>query len=219
MTVVMRQMVYDKYGGRCAYCGKSITIEDMQVDHIVSKHQGGKDEFSNYNPACRRCNHYKRACSLERFRKMIATIHERVMRIYISKVAQDYGILKIEPWDGKFYFERVEESHMKNVKRQPIKLWYTLKGVDTEGKPINPITADENEYFLSNDLNLICADYNGVSEITLLDDCARIYLMYRKHMAPTPKNLEDAKNYIRKNKEDSVDIVPIGKREYVVKHE
>lgn len=35
---------------------------------------------------------------------------EKVRDIYINKVAEDYGIIKIKPWDGKFYFERGEEG-------------------------------------------------------------------------------------------------------------
>jgi 5-methylcytosine-specific restriction endonuclease McrA len=30
-----RQLVLTKYGGRCAYCGKIISLQTMQVDHIV----------------------------------------------------------------------------------------------------------------------------------------------------------------------------------------
>ena len=31
---INRQEVYDKCGGHCGYCGKDITIKQMQVDHI-----------------------------------------------------------------------------------------------------------------------------------------------------------------------------------------
>lgn len=31
----VRQLVYDKCGGHCAYCGKEIAYKDMQVDHII----------------------------------------------------------------------------------------------------------------------------------------------------------------------------------------
>ena len=63
------------------------------------------DDIENLNPTCHRCNHYKRAHTLETFRGMIKTLHERTQKIYIC--AEDYGIIKIEPWDGKFYYERV----------------------------------------------------------------------------------------------------------------
>jgi CRISPR/Cas system Type II protein with McrA/HNH and RuvC-like nuclease domain len=110
MNKETRLKVYGKYGGHCAYCGRRIELKDMQVDHIVPKHVGGKDELSNYNPACRRCNHYKTTFDIEYFRETIKTLHERVMNAFISKVAEDYGIIEIKEWDGKFYFERVGDT-------------------------------------------------------------------------------------------------------------
>ena len=111
-----REEVYKKYDGHCAYCGKEIEYKDMQVDHMYSKAYGesyarivGKVELEsmeNYMPACRRCNHYKRADSLEQFRKSMNYLHERLEKIYIVKVAIDFGILKLEKFDGKFYFEK-----------------------------------------------------------------------------------------------------------------
>lgn len=89
MTKTQRQHVHAKYGGRCAYCGKSINLHDMQVDHRKPKRAGGTDGITNRNPACRRCNHYKRAHSLEVFRKMLLTLHERVRQQYICKVAEE----------------------------------------------------------------------------------------------------------------------------------
>ena len=67
-----RYAVYNKYNGHCAYCGKKIEIKDMQVDHFKPKRSwngdDGADDLSNLMPSCRRCNHYKRANSLELFR-------------------------------------------------------------------------------------------------------------------------------------------------------
>ena len=105
-----RIKVYEKFNGHCAYCGKEIKYEEMQADHI-RPHLGYKelrdDSFDNLNPSCRRCNHYKRSYTLEEFRKLMVTLHERVAKQYISKVAIDYGLVKIEPFDGKFYFEKL----------------------------------------------------------------------------------------------------------------
>jgi hypothetical protein len=117
MTKAERIKVYNKYGGHCAYCGNAIDIKDMQVDHIVAKRAHPLytrnitiDGINNFNPACRRCNHYKRANTIEVFRNMLNTLHKRVRDIYINKVAEDYGIIKVEAWDGKFYFERMEND-------------------------------------------------------------------------------------------------------------
>lgn len=49
----IRQIVYDKHRGHCAYCGREIAYKDMQVDHIYPQYRGGKDDLDNLNPACR----------------------------------------------------------------------------------------------------------------------------------------------------------------------
>jgi len=108
--------IYNKYGGRCAYCGKPIQYKDMQADHIEPQRlyvdKKVADRIENLNPSCRRCNHYKRAEPLEIFRKMLKTLHQRTQKIYINKVAEDYGIIKVEP----LYKERGEgRSHMRHT--------------------------------------------------------------------------------------------------------
>ena len=104
-----RLQVYAKYNGHCAYCGREIAYHEMQVDHISPRWKGGEnvDNIENKNPSCRRCNHYKRGETLEQFRKNIMTLHERTRKIYINKVAEDFNIITIRPFDGLFYFERV----------------------------------------------------------------------------------------------------------------
>ena len=110
MNAEKRKEVYQKYHERCAYCGKSITFTEMQVDHIVPKRIGGTDEIENLNPSCRRCNHYKRASNLETFRALLVTLHERIGKIYIVKVAVDYRLVTVQPFDGEFYFERLRRE-------------------------------------------------------------------------------------------------------------
>lgn len=113
MTKKVRKIVHDKCGGRCAYCGEEIEYGKMQVDHIHPKKKGGKDEMSNYNPSCRRCNFYKSVFTLNQFRGRMATLHERIETGYIVKVGIDYGIVTIKPFDGKFYFEKLEGEDEK----------------------------------------------------------------------------------------------------------
>lgn len=113
-----REEVHRKFDGHCAYCGKKIGIKDMQIDHMYSKTLGqsyakivGKvdlESMENYMPTCRRCNHYKRGDCIEMFRKSMNYLHERLEKIYIVKVAIDFGILKLEKFDGKFYFEKTK---------------------------------------------------------------------------------------------------------------
>jgi hypothetical protein len=106
MAKIDRVKLHGRYGGRCAYCGKSISIKDMQVDHITPRCMNGGDNPENLNPSCRRCNHYKRADTLNGFRVTMKTLHHRVSSIYIVKVAIDYGVVDVKPFDGVFYFEK-----------------------------------------------------------------------------------------------------------------
>ena len=124
MKKSLRQQVYRKYNGRCAYCGKKLGYKDMQVDHIIPKarahflktEQGRKDigginifnvnQLENLNPSCRRCNYYKRCNSLERFRQLMKDLDYNVETLcFLNKLAIDYGIIKITPFNGVFYFE------------------------------------------------------------------------------------------------------------------
>jgi len=120
--MIDRKKVYQKYKGKCAYCGNHVEYKDFQVDHIVpktmeiylidnkkaiNKHGTSVNDFSNLNPSCRQCNHYKRSYDLEQFRHLMKTLHERVSKQYIVKVAIDYGIVRLKPFNGVFYFEEV----------------------------------------------------------------------------------------------------------------
>lgn len=107
MTKRTREQVYQKYGGRCAYCGHEIAMKDMQVDHIIPQRLGGASSLENYNPSCRVCNHYKRATRLEAWRTIfLGGLIKRIRKIYIVKVAEQYGMVTFHEWDNKFYFEK-----------------------------------------------------------------------------------------------------------------
>ena len=114
MNKSIREAVYKKYDGHCAYCGNYIEYKDMQVDHLVPKRQKhiykfynnkSIDSFDNLMPSCRSCNHYKRGHLIDTYRRLLMTIQSRLMDIYIFRVAINYGIVEIKPFNGIFYFE------------------------------------------------------------------------------------------------------------------
>lgn len=70
----VRQRVFDKYNGHCAYCGCEIEYERFHVDHLISyMYHKGEDGEPNFMPACRDCNLFKSALTLEEFREKIRT--------------------------------------------------------------------------------------------------------------------------------------------------
>lgn len=113
----IRQTIFDKYNGHCAYCGCNLRIEDMQIDHINPKYRSminGKpidNSVENLNPSCRQCNFYKGANDIEGFRKRIITQLQRTcVDTFQSRLAMKYGIIEYKQWNKKFYFEKVQEE-------------------------------------------------------------------------------------------------------------
>jgi 5-methylcytosine-specific restriction endonuclease McrA len=124
-----RIVVYNKCGGHCAYCGRHLEYNEMQVDHLIPRCRGQKpnkraskksikfytefyekiENLDNFMPSCRRCNHYKRSYALKDFRQLLMTLDRRINDHYINKVAIDYGIIpEVVKWDGTFYFEKLK---------------------------------------------------------------------------------------------------------------
>ena len=113
MNRQLREKVWEKYGRRCAYCGREITYKQLQVDHIDPKyrtwksHPGGNDAFDNLNPSCARCNNWKHAMPLDVFRSEIAAQVARLRRYRSQyRLALDFGLVTETGADVEFYFER-----------------------------------------------------------------------------------------------------------------
>lgn len=110
----VRLQVYEKFNGHCAYCGNKIEYKDMQIDHFKSVgkakyfNEDVDNSLDNLMPACRMCNFYKGELHLKTFRTQVATLHERLEKLFIYRLAKKYGMLIEKPMqDEKFYFERV----------------------------------------------------------------------------------------------------------------
>ena len=114
---IVRQQVYEKYNGHCAYCGCKLDIKNMQVDHLDSVYRAeaqgreASDSIENYNPYCRMCNFYKGAATIEEFRKKILTFQAVYFpECFNTRLAHKYGMMTFAKWDGKFYFEKEERK-------------------------------------------------------------------------------------------------------------
>ena len=132
MKKKLREQVYQKYDGLCAYSGTPLD-DDWQVDHLVSKKEAeywGYEHSNGFNvnhidnlvPAQRIINHYKRSLSLEGFRDRVANLSKRLGQMpknpklehsikrkeYLFKVASYFGITEDKKFEGKFYFEKLK---------------------------------------------------------------------------------------------------------------
>lgn len=54
--IEQRLRIYNRDGGICGLCGKSVTFQAMHLDHIVPRAGGGGDEETNLQPSHSTCN-------------------------------------------------------------------------------------------------------------------------------------------------------------------
>lgn len=121
----VRELVYQKYGGHCAYCGCKLEYKDMQVDHVVSVYKNDcRKSFSesvlsdeelnsaaNFMPACRQCNFYKSTFDLEDFRDNLShMMMDNLRKNFNYRLAIKYGLIKENFKPVKFYFETFDDK-------------------------------------------------------------------------------------------------------------
>lgn len=123
----IREEVYNKFNGRCAYTGKELD-EKWQVDHITPKvkyiwkgNVENMNDINNLFPTISIVNHYKRGEDLEMFRRYMSKFHLRLAKLpkktslertkrrieYMNTIAQLFDITIDTPFSGKFYFENL----------------------------------------------------------------------------------------------------------------
>jgi len=110
-----RTLVFNKFDGKCAYCGYGL-IKGWHLDHAIpqwhcqTKNPIAKLEdvhcFDNYMPSCRSCNLLKSGNGIEGFRKHIESQIE-ILRIDrpTFRLAERFGLIECKPKKVVFYFE------------------------------------------------------------------------------------------------------------------
>lgn len=116
MTKKDRQTIFNKYSGKCAYCGCEL-IKGWHADHIepiVRNWWDGtykkpeNETLENYNPSCASCNIQKNSYTLEQFRENIKQFVNSLNQYSTQyKFAKKYGLIQENEIDVKFYFEKL----------------------------------------------------------------------------------------------------------------
>lgn len=107
-----RLQIYNKFGGRCAYCGCDLDYEEMTIDHILPIYRGGTNYPANLNPCCKSCNRYKSSNTIEEFRKKVGYILNRLNNNSTYKIAKRYKLIDEDEHEIKFYYEELREKEL-----------------------------------------------------------------------------------------------------------
>jgi len=89
ISKLKKTKVYDKFKGKCAYCGKKLSLETMHIDHVCPKNSGGSNQIENLFPSCPECNASKVIKSLDDFR----------LHLMLSN-SKFFGIINYKQWQG-----------------------------------------------------------------------------------------------------------------------
>jgi len=95
-----RWAVFERYGFKCVYCGKTAQETTLEIDHVIPVSKGGTNSQHNLVTACPDCNLGKGA------KKLIALPEMIKAQFYLDDGIVDYagcmvaGRLFRQPWDS-----------------------------------------------------------------------------------------------------------------------
>lgn len=137
MTKTDRQKVYDKYKGKCAYCG-CLLEKGWHVDELlpvrrlydnkwntekrkwdkvfIGYEHPERMNIKNQNPACASCNINKHSMSLEEFRQQIKGFMKHLNEVSTQfKIAKRYCLVRENDIPVIFYFEALEYCNPHSI--------------------------------------------------------------------------------------------------------
>lgn len=110
----LRKFIFSKYNNSCVYCGNK---ENLEIEHIISKSNGGTNSTKNLTLSCRKCNELKSNLSLKVFGKLInkdltflepsntpkeAAIIQSARNYTINELAKNFDVETGEGWETSF---------------------------------------------------------------------------------------------------------------------
>ena len=127
MKKQLRERIYQKYDGHCAYCGckqqKGWHIEHVKpIKRVPKRFQYGvwediemeqpeNNTFANMVPACPSCNINKHSMSVEEFRTAIHDYMKHLNNISTQyKIAKRFGLVNETGIKVKFYYEQFSDK-------------------------------------------------------------------------------------------------------------
>lgn len=91
----VREYLLEKWGRRCAYCGRRDV--SLEVEHLLPKSRGGSDRVSNLTLSCRPCNQAKGNWTVEEFGKAIGKDFSSIAR-HAKEPLKDAAAVNTTRW-------------------------------------------------------------------------------------------------------------------------
>ena len=114
--IKLRKFIFQKYNNCCVYCNGESKDLKLEVEHLVSKANGGTNSTHNLVLSCRTCNELKSTLSLKDFGKLMkkdftklepkklpkeAAIVQSARNYVINSLKENYIVETGEGWETK----------------------------------------------------------------------------------------------------------------------
>jgi hypothetical protein len=112
MQTLSRKNIFMRDGYKCLYCGHSFAGGGLELDHVLPKSRGGRNEWSNLVSSCRRCNSRKNDRTPEEanmpliHRPLPATIH--TPRFILKSLGKE-----VKAWDRYLWNDSKGEQKLQ----------------------------------------------------------------------------------------------------------
>ena len=143
LTKKQRQIVWNKSGGYCWYCGNQLPERGWHADHFEpvireltrvknpagsmyshrtvcsgAMHKAANDTIENMVPSCAPCNNFKFTFPVEDFRQELEAQIDRARRSSVNfRNAERFGLIEIKPAKVIFWFEKMGLSASQGDKQ------------------------------------------------------------------------------------------------------
>jgi len=84
--MTLREIIYKRDGGQCVYCGKSLPIEGMHLEHKIPRVFGGTSDESNLLCSCSSCN-------LEKSSKLVLKTTDLMSVVEAEKLSKELRVI------------------------------------------------------------------------------------------------------------------------------
>jgi diadenosine tetraphosphate (Ap4A) HIT family hydrolase len=112
--------------GRCELCGISMEEKALEVDHIVPKNNGGKDNIDNYQALCYTCNSNKRDTDKTDFRNLNAVYDTREEYCVFCTLKTDRILFESELAYAFYDLYPVTEGHILIIPKRHCSDYFEL---------------------------------------------------------------------------------------------
>ncbi len=149
----IRWQVLERAKTRCESCGISNEIKALEVDHILPKSLGGKDELSNFQALCFSCNSMKKNKSKTDFRKVRDSFNERVSGCLFCKNKVKGKFIENELAYATFDSYPVSKFHTLIIPKRHVKDYFGL--FQAEVNSCNDLIKKMREIILKKDKKVL----------------------------------------------------------------